>query len=217
MIENNIDFKSAFYLPTKEHQEKEKIQKAHLEFSGKSQNCCVCFVYALETTDLISDTPMSKTSVFYSTFLNGMADIIEKHNGKIVKSIGSALLFYFEDTLDDYLGTALRCGLEMVERRDKINDVLRDNDLPAINYKVSSDYGQVLLGSSSISAADDIFGSTVNTCSKINPLGNLNGMVLGNNFYQMARSLHGFKFDEIKNNQSTGLKNKYLVFDVRQN
>jgi class 3 adenylate cyclase len=216
MTENHIDLKSEFNQPTKEHQEKEEIQKKHLEFSGKSCNCCVCFVYTIETAEWISDIPDSKTNVFYSTFLNSMADIIQKHNGKIVKSIGGALLFYFEDSLDDYLGTTLRCGLEMIEKRDEINSVLRNEALPTISYRVSSDCGSVLLGHSSVSATDDIFGSTVNTCSKINPLGNPNGMVIGNNFYQVAKSLHGFEFDEMEKNPSTGLKNNYRIFDVKE-
>ena len=216
MIENPGDLERPFTQPTKKHQEKEEIQKRHLEFSGKSHNCCVCVVDIVGSTELVSKIPVSKTSVFYSTFLNSMADIVEKNHGKIVKSIGDALLFYFEDSLENYVGATLRCGLEMVDTRGKINNILNENNLPSISYRVSSDYGIVLVGNSSISAVDDIFGPVVNMCSKINPLGNSNGMVIGHDFHLMAKSLNGFQFHEIKNNPVTGLKNNYPVFDVQK-
>jgi class 3 adenylate cyclase len=207
-----------FVQPTKKHQQKEEIQIRHLEFSGKSHNCCVCVVDIIGSTKLVSKIPVSKISIFYSTFLNSMANIVEKNNGKIVKSMGDALLFYFEDSLENYIGATLRCGLEIVDARDKINNILNENSLPSISYRVSSDYGLVLVGSSSISAVDDIFGSVVNMCSKINPLGNPNGMVIGNDFHLIAKSLlHGFQFHEIKINPVTGLTNNYQIFDVKEN
>ena len=218
MTENMGDLNREFDQPTKEHLKKEQIQKKHLEFSGKSRNCCVCIVDIVGSTKLVSEIPMSKTSVFYSTFLNSMVDVVEQNGGKIVKSIGDALLFYFDDSVaEGYPKNALRCGLDMIASRDKVNSVLRDESLPPINYRVSSDFGTVMVGYSSLSAAEDIFGPTVNISSKINSLGHPNGMVIGNNFYLIAKSLHGFQFDEIKHNPFTGLKNNYRIFDVKEN
>lgn len=216
MKDNVGDFKHEFNEPTKEHLNKEKIQEKHLEFFGKSQNCCVCLVDIIESTELAAQIPDSKTGIFYSIFLNNMANIIDDYDGVIVKSIGDAMLFYFEDSLVNFHETALRCGLEMIEKRDKINRMLNDEGLPSIQYRVSSDFGKVMLGYSSISVADDIFGPVVNMCSKINPLGHPNGMVIGNDFHLMAKSLNGFDFNEIKKNPAIGLKNKYSVYDVKK-
>ena len=124
MTDNISDFNQKFNQPTQEHQEKEKTQKKALEFFGKSQNCVVCFVDIVESTKLTAHIPESKLSIFYSTFLNNMADIVEEHNGKIVKSIGDALLFYFEVS-GDYLRNSLMCGLDMINKRDKINNELK--------------------------------------------------------------------------------------------
>ena len=217
MTDNFTDFKREFDKPTKEHKERERNQKKHLEFLGKSQNCCVCLVDIIGSTNLVSQIPESKTSFFYSTFLNGMADVVESNNGKIVKSIGDALLFYFEDSAEYYLKNALNCGLEMVEKRDKINQKLVEKELPEISFRVSGDFGKVMVGYSSVSVVEDIFGATVNMCSKINPLGNSNSMVIGNDFYQIAKILGNFEFKELKNNPQIGLKNKYPVFDVKRN
>lgn len=62
----------------------------------------------IDSTTLTSQIPDSKLSIFYSTFLNSMADVVGEHNGKIVKSIGDVLLFYFDDSCDDYLKNTLR-------------------------------------------------------------------------------------------------------------
>ena len=217
MIENIVNFKQEFSEPTKQHELKEQLQNTILGFSGKSHNCAVCLVDMIGSTKLAAKIPDSKASVFYSTYLNSMANVIIKNNGKIVKSIGDALLFYFDDSVEDYLDTTLRCGLEMIEKRDTINDILEKNNLPTISYMVSSDYGRVMIGHSSSSAAYDIFGSVVNMCSKINRLANPNGMIVGSDFHLMAKSLNGFQFKEKKSNIDIGLKNKYPVFEVRKN
>ena len=217
MINTKSNHQQKFYQPTKQHQEKKIIQKNHLEFIGKSKNCCVCLVDIVGSTKLAAKIPDSRISIFYSTFLNGMANVVEKNNGQIVKSIGDALLYYFDASVVDYLRIALRCGLEMTEKRDEINNILNDNDLPSISYRVSSDCGKVMVGYSSVSVVGDIFGSVVNMCSKINRLANLNGMVIGNDFHLMAKSLGEFQFSEIKSDLDIELKNKYPVFDVRKN
>ena len=129
-----------------------------------------------------------------------MADVVDNNNGKIVKSIGDALLFYFQDSEEYYLKNALNCGLEMIEKREEINKKLVEKNLPEINYRASGDFGKVMVGYSSLSVVEDIFGTTVNMCSKINPLGNTNGMIIGNDFYHIAKMLGNFEFKEIKSN-----------------
>ena len=214
MIDKISDLKYEFQSPTKEHQEKENTQKRILEFVGKSHNCCVCLVDVMDSTKLVSTIHESKTGLFYSILLNGLADIVKKNRGNIVKSIGDALLFYFDDSVEDYIRTALRCGLEMIESRDKINETLRDENLPPINYRVSGDFGKVAIGYSSVSVVEDIFGSVVNLCSKINSLGNPNSMVVGNDFYMTAKLFSEFKFHKITKNPLIGFN--YSIFDVHE-
>lgn len=217
MIENINDFKQEYTELTEEHKVKEKLQSAILGFSGKSHDCAVCLVNMINSNTLAAKIPDSKLSIFYSIYLNSLIDIAEKNNGHVVKSIRGTLLYYFDNSVENYFGVTLRCGLEMIEKRDTINDTLNENNFPSISYSVSSDYGRVLLGNSFVSAVNDIFGSVVIMCSKINRLANPNEMIVGNDFYLMAKSLNGFQFKEIKSNIDIGLKNKYPVFNVRKN
>ncbi len=216
MTENIHDFKHNFNEPTKQHQDKEKTQSKVLKFFGKSQDCAVYLVNVINSTKLTAQIPESKLNMFNSTFLYGMADVVKEHKGKIVKSIEDALLFYFDESDDDYMRNVLKCGLGMIEKRDVINDALHEKNIPSINYRMSSDFGKVMIGYSAASAAEDIFGSVVNMCSKINPLANSNGMVIGNDFHMIIKSSQDFKFSRIKKKSSAGMISKYPVYEVKQ-
>lgn len=52
------------------------------------------------------------------------------------------------------------------------------------------------------SSIEDIFGSTVNKCAKINRLAPPNGVVIGDALYQMVKSVNTYNFEMI-NSQST--------------
>jgi hypothetical protein len=63
---------------------------------------------------------------------------------------------------------------------------------------------------------EDIFGTVVNMCSKINHLANPNGMVIGNDFHMIMKSSQDFQFSKIKKNPSSSLTNKYSVYEVKK-
>jgi class 3 adenylate cyclase len=75
------------------------------------------------------------------------------------------------------------------------------------------DYGPLMIAVYKTSRCEDIFGSTVNLCSKINRVTKPNGMTIGNDFYQIIKKSDQHKFREIKKLQ-TGLKQGYPVYEV---
>ena len=80
-------------------------------------------------------------------------------------------------------------GLEILEKRENMNkELLMKNNLPSVeSYKISLDYGVVDLALAGDNYQLDIFGSTVNICSKINSssLAPKNKIIIGNNFYRI--------------------------------
>jgi len=54
----------------------------------------------------------------------------------------------------------------------------------------------------STSSVNDIFGATVNRCSKINYSAPKNGLVIGEDFYDSAKSFKEFKFEKVEHNAS---------------
>lgn len=216
MTENINDFNHNFNRPTRQHKDKEEIQSKVLEFFGKSQDCAVCLVDIANSTKFTAQISESKLNMFYSTFLNCMEDVVKEYNGKIVKSIGCALLFYFDESDMNYMRNALKCGLKMVEKRDSLNDILNEKNMPSVSYRVSGDFGKVMIGYSAVSTAEDIFGPVVNMCSKINLLANSNSMAIGNDFHMIMKSSHEFQFNRIMRSPPSEQMTKYSVYEVKR-
>ena len=81
----------------------------------------------------------------------------------------------FQDVLD--------CGLAMIDANIDLNNNLKKNDLPSINYRISANYGKLEMAASLNSHSVDLFGPTINICSKINHLALPNEMVIYKDLY----------------------------------
>jgi class 3 adenylate cyclase len=158
----------------------------------------------------------SQASNLYSTFLNAMAIIVQEFKGTVIKNIGDALLFYFPNTnpLDPLsFKNVIDCCLSMCELHDKIGKNLEDKGLPIVDYKISATYGSVRVANTSTSDVNDIFGSTVNRCAKINGLSPKNGLVIDEGLYKAVKSIDKYSFskmDKLMPDNEQG----YIVYTV---
>jgi class 3 adenylate cyclase len=75
-----------------------------------------------------------------------------------------------------------------------INSKMSQMQLPNVNYRISADYGSSVIAKSVNSQAYDLFGPTVNTCAKINSKAPPNGMVIGNDLYEILSSFSSPSF-----------------------
>src|SRR5215204_6942945 len=168
-----------------------------IKFSDDSIKCCICFIEFESAA--VSNIAMSEDSLqiieYYSTIINSLSQIIKRNNGKIVKSLGDRLLCYFLNFSDinneKAFEEVIECGFEILEKREDINqNLLMKDNLPSIeSYKISIDYGIVDLALAGDNYQLDIFGSTINICSKINSsLSVPNEIIIGNNFYRILKS-----------------------------
>ena len=153
---------------------------------------------------------------YYGLFLNGMAMIAKDHGAIVVKSIGDSLLYYFPKTSDyspKNFVCPIKCAISMLECSDIINSKMREHGLPLVKYRISMDFGTVMLASSVSSGNDDIFGSTVNVCSKINRIAAPNGIVIGSDMYQIVKQFDEYAFIQ-DNGLSLGMAIEYPVYRV---
>jgi two-component system, OmpR family, response regulator ChvI len=109
---------------------------------------------------------------YYSVFINIMSAIARDFNSTIIKNTGDSIIYYFPDTSDSANVSAfkrvLECGLTKIAVNPIINSKLNDEGLPSLDYRISADYGRVDVAKSLTSTSEDLFGPTVNICSKIN-------------------------------------------------
>jgi two-component system response regulator ChvI len=193
-------------------------------FLPNSQNYCVCFVDMVDSTGItakISDH--QKIRQYYSIFINTMAVLLKNYGGKIVKNAGDALIFYFPDSSDPAREAGfkdiLECFTVMILARDIINAKLDAQNLPPVSYRISADYGRVEVATSTSSRTEDLFGSPMNICARINSMAEPNGIVIGGDLYQIIKSFsfvnnNGYGFSELRGGCSVGLNCRYPVYRV---
>jgi two-component system response regulator ChvI len=103
----------------------------------------------------------------------------------------------------------IECGVTMMAANKVINMKIREEGLPPMHYKISADYGTVEVARSLSSPdADDLFGSTMNVCAKINSMAPVNGMVIGSDLYYITKKFSSSSslFGNIGNNSQYHFK-----------
>jgi class 3 adenylate cyclase len=172
-----------------------------LQFSDYSENYGVCMVDIINSTKLTAELSDSETSEFYKIFLNSLAIIVKKFDGIVVKNIGDALLFYFPVKFSEEksaLKKCLDCCLTISESHVDIIKKLEKENLPIFNYRISATYGMVRIARTLTSSINDIFGITVNRCAKINRTAPGNGLIIGEEFYEIVKSFDDYIFKKIE-------------------
>ena len=144
-----------------------------IRFSGDSIKSCVGFIDLVDsTTNIATMDNLESIRRYYSTFINSVSEIIKNNNGKVIKNIGDCLLFYFPKTSDsnnsDLFKEAIECGFKILDARQSVNEELSKQNLPPFSYRISMDYGVLDLALVGDYSQIDLFGSTLNICSKIN-------------------------------------------------
>lgn len=182
-----------------------KLNSNQITFINQSHDYCVCFIDMVDSTKntngMISP---DKIQGFYSVFLNTMSQIIRLHRGRVIKNSGDGLLYYFPRTKDpsDYSAFAdvIECGLAMIDAYDSLNLTFQSKGIPRVNYRISANYGKVELAISSNSQSVDLFGPTVNVCSKINHLAQSNHLIIHENLFAKITEFPDYTFNyEFKN------------------
>jgi CheY-like chemotaxis protein/class 3 adenylate cyclase len=156
----------------------------------------VSFVKLSEPTDFtgrIQIVSSDRARKYYSIFFNTMASIVKGFDAKIIKNVGDGLISYFPKTADigdnAAFSDVIGFGITAMAARHNINTMMQEERIPAsVNYRISVDYGNVEVAETVASGgAEDLFGSAMNLCSKINAKATVNGLVIGHNLYQILK------------------------------
>jgi class 3 adenylate cyclase len=184
-----------------EHDVREKQQiDLLLEFFSATKNYCVGIVDIVGSTATTLKMSTDKVSRFYSIFLNGLAEVISKNGAIVVKNIGDSLLYYFPATESDIPAAfkeVLKCCFAMLEKGPQLNVLLKREGLPEIKYRISCEYGAVIVARMSTSSVNDIFGLPVNMCSKMNSLAPPGGVVIGQGLYEKVKDISQYAFSKV--------------------
>jgi class 3 adenylate cyclase len=187
--------------------------------SSSNENYCIGMVDMVDSTNISANLGNRKASRYYEIFLNYMAKIIGRFSGFVIKNIGDCLLYYFPESIKPHkkfrLTNCLESSLAMIEHHDVICDILKKENLPSVNYRVSMDYGTVVLMKSNMSFSIDMIGSPINICSKINRYAQPNGVVVGGDLYEQVKHLDNYCFKETSE-FSLGFKASYPIYSIKR-
>jgi two-component system, OmpR family, response regulator ChvI len=211
-LENHSDNLEAHFLSIFELAEE-------ISFVGRSLNCCVCYVDMINSTKITAEIyDRQKIGQYYSIFINTMAVLAKNYGAKIIKNAGDALIFYFPETSEPanemVFNRAFDCFTTMILARNLINTKLQSENLPSVSYRISADYGRVEVATSTSTKGEDLFGSPMNICAKINSMAEPNGIVIGRDLYQIVKSfsfIGKYQFKELEG-CSVGFNYKYPVY-----
>src|SRR5918992_3622709 len=197
--------------------------KEEISFSSKSESYCVSFIDMVNSTNITAEIFHAENiRRYYSIFINTMATLARNYGAKIIKNAGDSLIYYFPKTADSTNKAAfidvIECGLTMISAGTILNTKMYEEGLPSIDYRISADYGRVGIVRSAISQNDDLFGPTMNICSKINSKALPNQMVIGSDLYQIIKSSSSYhrldyRFKSV-GEYSVGFKQMYPVYSV---
>lgn len=196
------------------------INDYFVTFTGQSENYCIGLVDMVDSTRISANMHEQKWSTYYSVFLNTMAKIVHKFGGIPIKNGGDSLLYYFPESSKPnrkygFL-SCLECGLKMLESHDILCTRMEEENLPNLNYRISSDFGKVVIMKPNGCQNIDLVGPPLNMCSKINESANLNSLVIGGDFYENVKDVREYKFKQQKG-FSIGLKHSYQIYSVTRN
>ena len=186
-----------------------------ISFEEIYQNYAVGIVDVVNSTKIISRLSQEKACLYYSVFLNTIGYIAQNHGAMVVKNIGDGILFYFPKNSPKGLECALECATKMLEASEMINKIFQKRKMPKIRYRISLDYGPLMIAKYMTSSCKDIFGPTVNLCAKLNHIAKPNGLVLGSDMYQIVKKSKKYRFIEVDKLQST-LKQDYPVYSAEK-
>jgi CheY-like chemotaxis protein len=202
------------------------LASEEVSFLDRSMNCCIGFIDMVNSTDVTAEMVSDRRKIgqYYSIFINTMAILAKNYGAKIVKNAGDALIFYFPASSnpanEEVFKDILECFATMILARDTINAKLHlEGNLPPISYRISADYGKVEVATSTSSrGGEDLFGSTMNICAKINSMAEANGIVIGGDLYRIIKSFsfidNKYELRELKGGYSIGFNHKYPVYRV---
>jgi len=185
---------------------------------NEAQFFCVGIIDIVNSTKTVSKLSQTKSSRYYELFLNTMAKALNQFNTEILKTMGDSLLFYFPETCfsERKFGflTCLEAGFSLKKSYIELNNLLEEEGLPKIDFRISFDYGYLTIMKDKENRLD-LVGPTINTCSKINSLCPINDMIIGGDLYEKTKHFEEYNIKKI-DSYSIDLKHSYPVYSVNR-
>ncbi len=188
---------------------------------GKTIQITALNIDVVNSSERIRILSSDDAAEYYQTFIESTADLIHDYGGYVLKNIGDCVMGFFPCSkyIVENHDKALLCGLAMSDMiKGSLDPYFVERNLPSIACRISADFGaaKVLrISSNGGYSAIDLFGSAMNSASKISHLAKPNQMVIGGNLYSQLIKTDDFDFKSVSLFDLSG-KRSYPVYLVER-
>ena len=126
---------------------------------------------------------------------------VERHQGVVVKTIGDAIMAYFENPVE-----AVRCGIAMQRGIAKHNRSSEDNE--PVRVRVAVNLGMAIL------RGNDVFGDVVNVCARIEHAAKASTICVSPSVVEAVRSEDDILCRQIGKVEMRGKAQKMDLYEV---
>jgi len=126
----------------------------------------------------------------------------QRHLGREIKTIGDAFLVEFESAVDAFL-----CALDIQDLLSKYNKNIPSKDMQ-IQIRVGVHWGEV------VHQENDVFGNSVNICSRIQPLAPPGGICISERVYEKVKDKSPYPFQKLPTPELKNVSEQVEVYQV---
>lgn len=137
-----------------------------------------------------------------STCNDAIADITREHGGKVIKTIGDAVMASFDDCAQ-----SVRAAIKMQERIYADAQLQPPDD--RVSIRIGLNYG------SGIVKSDDVFGDVVNVASRVESVGVPEQIVISDTLYEQVKASGEFKIHALGHFSLKGKGENRDLFEVQ--
>ena len=141
---------------------------------GRKEHITILFSDVRGFTSISEKLQAEEVVELLNCHFSEMSDVIFKYDGTLDKFIGDAIMAFWGAPIKtaDHAVLAVTSALEMVQRLERVNEVVRQKSLPPISIGIGLNTGDVILGNIGSARKLDytVIGDNVNLASRMEGL-----------------------------------------------
>ncbi|MGD8716583.1 MAG: 7TM diverse intracellular signaling domain-containing protein [Desulfobacterales bacterium] len=196
----------------------DEILSGRIPLDGESKEVTVLISDLRGYTPLVESTPPKQLVKITNTYLEAMANTIEKHKGLILQYVGDSIQAVFGAPLpvENHPELALKAALDMRKQLDRVNEKLKSEGFEGLRHGIGIHSGKVT--AANIGSPDrlsySLSGLTVNLASRIQNLNKKFGTDILVSATTMSQIGNELEVEKLGPTEIKGLKEPLEIYRV---
>jgi class 3 adenylate cyclase len=196
----------------------DEILSGRIPLDGESKEVTVLISDLRDYTPLVESTPPKHLVLITNTYLEAMANTIEKHKGLILQYVGDSIQAVFGAPLpiENHPELAINAALEMRKQLNRVNEKLKSEGFEELRHGIGIHSGKVT--AANIGSPDrlsySLSGLTVNLASRIQNLNKKFGTDILVSAMTVAQIGNNLEIENLGPTEIKGLKEPLELYKI---